>query len=971
MSPQPLSERGMKRVNFSPLTSYIRTPDISSSLAKTRCHLRSLRPSKQCKPAKSILKTSASVEPSDEPRSSPTDDLPGMVDSILHQLAGDCRVSRTDAYMQLLGSLATYSDLPETEVLAGKMDLLTQYIRRDVTAGSSNTFQPFEVSLAHQASNLLCWLIWKPEFTRYISDEFKSFVLDLAIGSLQDPSTPKTIVIDDLRILSVQTFHPKILTSGKVTLLLQTLKDITSRFNGKSVIAIRLAIYDKLLKQAPSVLAPHANLWMDHLIQGMVNKVKDIRSRALTLGFEISKRLGVNSSISKAIHNIFDLTIESGAKYIDELCARLTAMVTNRDGSVFVPQIWSVIVLLLRKPRYALNAWSHFKQWILVIQKCFNCSDCATKIQAFVAWDCLVYAIQTSDPWKDMTSFLSKPIFLQLERRRDESSTPLVDRAVSSYCNLLYYSFRPSTPYERLDSYWNEYICLPFQQRLGSNGSNQRIACTILAELLWNSHPKVSGERSPIKAEKLKPDDLLRVDCRWVRSRISVILPVFESFFQKAEWSNDAVEESPVELAWTHMLKSLADASSKEIQPSPESMKAIALLLDMLQRVWKGSPASLNANPESNGDLFVKRFCFLLKSMISIIKPLPFTDKLLLKTMQETFLPAQTPTRRQPQKEGIIRSPILHLFGLILSPSHSPISTEYRHLIAELIRLGVSGHPSRGPRLDILCQFTEILCETRTGTIEFVPSLMHEAWKSISSAARECLKERAIGTPSKERDDTIISDCNKIVSILEFGSQFQNTLPEWVELFDSMVATIRTEKGDVAVSSVLERVSESCSRTSSVSVQLITKLLETIVFPNHGIKRLPQFTNAIPSLNQQPTNEVFCEKLLALVCDSLQHVYAKQAGISNTDILALLEAVTRCLEKSPPDYRLLVLEKLQNGLAVWISDSQGQYSASSADKRVPIAVRTLVSTTLRNLRGSGDPNSDLLQRLTGLISSGI
>ncbi|EAS29561.3 uncharacterized protein CIMG_08307 [Coccidioides immitis RS] len=971
ISPHPLSARSLKRVNFSPLTSYIKAPEFPASLAKnSRPPLRSLRPSKQCKPAKSILKSRPYVESPDEPRSSPTDDLPSMLDYIMQQLEGDCRVSRTDAYMQLLGSLAAYADLPDAAALVEKMPLLTQYIRRDLTITSS-AFKHLEISLLHQASSLLCLLLWNPKFAGRISDEFKSFVLDLAIGSLQNPSTPKTIVIDDMRILYVQSFQPKLFTSSRITLLLHTLEDITTRLGGKSIVMMRLGIYEGLLKQARSLMATYACLWIDHVIKAMFHRVKDIRVRAIKLGLEAAKSFGPNPSISKATQDALDLTMENGAKFSDELCSRLITMVTSRDGSVYVPQIWSVIILLLRKPRASLNGWASFRRWILVIQKCFNCSDTPTKTQALVAWDRLVYASQTNEPaGKDLT-FLSKPIFLQLERRKDETFTPLIDRALSSYCNLLYYSFRPSASHERLDACWQEYISSPFQHRLNSNHSNMRFACRIFAELLWNPHPKVWVEGKVLETARFKPEDLLRLDCRWVRSRIAVILPIFESFFKNADWSDEAITGSPIGLAWIHMMKALSDASSKEIQPSSELMKAIAALLDMLQRVWRETQTSLNAKLTDKLDLFLSRFRFLLTNMISIITPFPFTDKLLLRTTQDTFQPAQTPTHRH-QKDGITRAPILHLFNMILNSFPSAPTSEYYDLVNDLIRLAVSGHSSRSPRLEILRQFTEILEEAGTEIPQSI-SRVQDAWKAISTVTTECLKEAHMGTPNKRRDDISVGDFNKAVAILKVGNKLPGSLPEWIELFQSMISVVRTEGDDAAVSAAIDAISEDCNSASFLSIPRVVKLFEAIVFPGtHAAKQLPPFAQTITGPKDQNINSISCEKLLLLVTRALQDAYVKQKEFSKSDTLTLLEAVARCFDKCPPDFQSTLLEKLQNGLSVWITDAQGQYSATSgSDKCLAMAVRNIVLASFQSLRSSGSTDSQLLNQLTPMIASGF
>ncbi|KAI1938280.1 hypothetical protein LOZ12_005026 [Ophidiomyces ophidiicola] len=972
-SPSRFAERALKRVNFSPLPSYIKAPDFSTSPPQARPQLRNLYPSKHYQPTKSILKPTVYVSHNDapeDPRSSPTDTPPGMLYSILQQLAGDCKISRTDAYMQLLGSLAVYSDVPDTEDLVDNIGRLTQFMRRDI-AVSSSTPGPSEVSLIHHASNLLCMMLWKPDCANRIPDDFKNFVLDLAIGSLQNPSTPKTIIIDYMRILSEQNFPPKVLTSTKTAQLLQNLNDITSRLNGKSIIAMRLSIYEKLLLQARSVIASYSNLWMNHLISGLLHKVKDIRFRALKFGSKVASSLGPSLLISKSVYDVFDLPLENGARFVDEASSRLLTMVSSRDGSVYVPQIWSTIILLLRRPRLTLDAWPHFKQWILVIQKCFNCSDLATKLQSLNAWNHLVYAIHTNEAEKDMTTFLSKPIFLQLERRKNENPTPLINQAIASYCNLLYYAFRPSAPYERLDLYWSEYICSPFLRRLDSNSNNVQIVCTILEELLWNSQSKVWDEKKAMENGKMKPEDLLRLDCKWVRSRVSSISPIFERLWKSAEWSETTNPSSPIQQMWINLSRALADASRKEIQPSAELMKAIAAVLEILQRLWKDAPASLNA---PDHDAFLPRFNFLLNTMISIIEPFPFTNKLLLKTTSDTFQPAQTPTHRRAQRDGIIQPPIIHLFKLIVFSHNRPSSPEYLQLLNDLIRLALSGNTLRNSQIEILRQFAESFRDSTLTTKKNTNENANDAWDILATASRDCLDRASLDTPAKEgTNNTANNDCDKITVILEVGNHFLKSPAKWIDLCDTLVSTLHREKGDIAVSAAIETISESCIRNPVLSIPRVVKLLGLIVFPSQDtVKPLPKFANAMPNLKDRTVHQASCEKLLLLVSKALNDTYINTREFSKTDVSAFLEAVAHCLKSSPPEYRSILLESLQNSLALWIRDDNGQYSSTSGtDRSVILAIRALVSTITHTLESSGRANTTLLCRLRPLIQAGF
>ena len=77
---------------------------------------------------------------------------------------------------------------------------------------------------------------------------------------------------------------------------------------------------------------------------------------------------------------------------------------------------------------------------------------------------------------------------------------------------------------------------------------------------------------------------------------------MFETLFKIAPWRDESVDESGIARAWVSLSKALADASSKEVQPSTDSMQAIASVLGTFHRIWKEGPSSLNASGDSGID---------------------------------------------------------------------------------------------------------------------------------------------------------------------------------------------------------------------------------------------------------------------------------------------------------------------------------------------------------------------------------
>ncbi|EFR05363.1 hypothetical protein MGYG_08374 [Nannizzia gypsea CBS 118893] len=976
-SPLPLSSSRSKRVNFSPMASYIKPPEFTDHSMKSLIRLRSLPPSSnQSVPAKSILKSRTVISdniPSDELRSSPSTDLSGMLSSIIEQLSGSSHILRRDAYSQLVGSLSAYCDQPDSNSIIDNMDLFVGWIKRDInTTPSSQTDSDY--SLPHQALNLLNMLVFKPETSPRIPDDFKAYIVDRAISSIQHNATPKNIVIDYMRLLSVQNFSPKILTSSRATKLLETISSGPDRVGGKAVTALRLNIYDRLFSQARSVFVSHANFWMDNLIDGLLYKVKDVRLKALQLGFRITDSLGPSTPVFKAIDEVLNIPTDKGkdAKFVNDFCDRLTSMIANRETSPHVPQIWSVVTLLLRGPRWLIEKWSHFKSWMLVIQQCFNCSDPTTNSQALLAWNRLVYVVQSTESNKSMAKFLFKPIDSQLERKKASKRGAHTDHAFSSYCNLLYYSFKPGTAFERLDLHWTEYMVAPTAKVLKWSSGNALGLCRILAMLLWDSLPKVWDEKKALETTKVGPEDLPRLDCKWVRSRISKILPVFETLFDLFVEHNTSIEDSPIGLAWIHLSRSLADASSKEIQPSTETMEAVGYVLESLQRIWKKTGTAAISGAKDRNSLFFSQFLFLVKTIVPNLGSVAFTEKMLLRTSTETFSIAQTPTHRRPHPNGIIRTPILHLLQYVCLSTYSVSIPRYNFLLHGIIETGLRSRASRSSRLEILRQFTELLLGPSSEVLELNRDCVEAVWKAISTFTKETLANSTPDANVMGKGETSIRDYDKALAILEYGIRYDIKSLEWSSLFRSLVTVVRHEKGDAHVSLFVDSfVSHATGTGISIGCGEIPLFMESITFPREPVAAAqPISLNA--TIKTHPNNKPFCEKVVTLTNDILVHLYHVQPEVCVPDTLSFLDAVSQWLEQCPVQYRITLLERLQTGIAPWLADTSRKLIAESGiDKSILASARTMNSVALCSITSLHNTNSETLELLTSLMTAGF
>lgn len=935
------------------------------------------------RPFKSILKETSSPIPVWSPNvdTFTTESLAMLLESVIQQLARESITSRLDAYMQFFGALRTYDGLPAEKDIAEKLGLITEFIQRDVSRDLVSS-APLDTNLANQALKLSAAFVWHADVSAQLSEEFKVFLLEHAITCLQEAKVPKSVLTHYMSILSTQNFGPRVMTNARVIRILTVLQDVSKHVSGKAIALHRLNIYQRLLTQSKSTFLSHSSLWIEHLVFGLLHHMKDTRFKAIALGFQISASAGPNQALSKNIRELFDQPLEKDRKLISEIRERMSRMMASVDSGIHVPQIWSIIVLLLRSKKWNLDQWEHFKEWVLVLQKCFNCSEPAIKAQAIVGWNRFVYAVSPNETTgRSLLKMLGKPVLSQFERKKsDKSGSPPTQLALTSYYNLLYYAFRPSPAYHYLDLIWEEYILLPSANIFSGIPALSDSACRVLANLLWCPQAKVWTESRINDTHKIEVEELPSIDPRWVRSRISSVLKVFESLFKASVWDDNALESSNVALAWNNLAGALSLASSKEITPSGESMQAVASVLGLLHRVWAAGPSSLHAFGEGSSDAFFQRFRFLSTTIILSLGGIPFTEKLLLKTADENFQTANTPTHRPSAPGTNLDSPILHLLRTISNTSAIPEPTRsYTRLVDETIEASCRSKISRGSRLELLQQcatlsITESTSQSRPSSLSGV------AWKASAQAAADALQSFPIES-ARERDGSVSRDYENIVKILAAGLQFPGVAQQWSHLLESFVRVARTEKGNQVLATLIVEPIAGFITDLPVS----DTYLPTTSLLSHSL--------SIPFIRETRLGiedpAPFPHKLLESIGRTLTMAY-KEFGASEAPGLSdFLESLTSFLGSGVFSFQAEVLEALQTPLGLWIRDEERKIDVvHSVESRLLTAVsivtifqilqrlirwqcRALSSAILNILQTSVVDELSSLQRFETIICAGL
>ncbi|CAG8926126.1 unnamed protein product [Penicillium salamii] len=964
------SSRSSKRVNFSPWPKYIKPPTFASA-SQPASDIKNI-PSTDSKPAKSILKTSQLPIPVWSPNvdTFTAESLAMLLESVIQQLAGESTTSRLDAYMQFFGALRTYDGIPAGQEVGDKLNLITDFIQRDVNRDLTNA-EIQDTNLANQALKLTVAFIWHPQISTKIPDDFKTFVVDHSITTLLESKAPKSVLTHYMSIISTQNFSPKIMTHARVTRLLTVLQHISNRISGNGIISHRLNAYQRLWAQARPVFLSQPGLWIENLFRGMLHHVKDTRDKAITFGFRIAAEVGPNAAISKSVREFFDQPLEHDRKIVAEIRERMTRMMAYTESGVHVPQIWSVTILLLRNKRWNLEHWHHYKEWLLVLQKCFNCSEPFIKAQAIIGWNRFVSVVGPEEcTSRSLLKMLGKPVLSQFDRRKsDKLGQPPSQLALNSYHTLLYYTFRPSATYQHLDFIWEEYVLNPSSGIFSSAPALSDCLSRVVSSLLWSTQAKIWTEGRIDDPNKVDADELPSADSKWVRSRCHSILKVFENMFKTSIWIDGAVATSNVALAWRNLCSALSLASSKEITSSGESMQAVAGILGLLHRLWLVGPSSLNAN---NPDTFLERFQYLATTMTASIGGITVTEKLFMKYADETSTTPSDATNRVRQPGTSPESPLLHLIrsissaGGCISPSES-----YKSLVTSTIEAACKSKPFRGSRLELLHQCAE-LCTADTGVFPRDLSLSELVWDATAQAASNALQSFPIES-ARERDGSVSRDFYNVIKILSPGLAFPSAFEEWSKLLDSFVHVVRTEKGTQAIAAmIIEPMAECIMRLPVGNTYLPLKSL----FGHSSSISFLQGTGLgiNPGVGQLPGPAAFPYKLLESVSRTLYSAYDEFDASASGNIAEFIEALALFLGTGVPQFQCQVLQNLQASMGAWLRDELPENifdMSQGAGSKIDHARLALSTSTLNVLQTSAPHDPASLKNFEPILVAGF
>ena len=584
-----------KKVEFSPWADIHHPSALVTTLLESTV-VKSLPPSRECQSyIKSILKSSIQDEKRSPGFDGPADEkvsLNEVMESIVQQLSKNETTESIDAYQTLTSTIKAYDEIPDQAVLKNKLTAIARQIRQHLGAKERLEHEPGDTNLVTSALKVLVILVWNAEFEALLSDDFRAFILDRSISVIAEHTAPKSVLVHYLHLLATQDFRPGLLTSnGRASRLIEALEGLTEHVKGNGAVSERLLVYQRLLDQARSVMKSRSTQWAEHMLTAMASNIADTRNKALALGRKACQAFPASSSISGPVRMALDLKQETGRTLGVSICRRLEKMVMGKDDAVQVPQIWAVILLLCNDLSMRIDSWQGLREWLMVIQRCFNSSDTSLRLQTNSAWNRFVYIARPHEGSDSLVAMLSKPVAAQLERSaNDKSSKESHIVAMSSYCNLLYYAFRPATTLSQYDRIWNEYVVKVMRSSLfEKRPGNADIASRILMTLFWDAKKttKVWNENRAHENRLVEPEELPTIDCKWTRSRCLPILEIFQVLFRHCSWGlPGSQDQAYAAKAWRHFLKAIREAGSKEIKMSNETRAAGVSILKFLTKLW-------------------------------------------------------------------------------------------------------------------------------------------------------------------------------------------------------------------------------------------------------------------------------------------------------------------------------------------------------------------------------------------------
>ncbi|KAF2494756.1 hypothetical protein BU16DRAFT_527744 [Lophium mytilinum] len=911
-----------------------------------------------------------------EPISAHTfDSFAEMLESVVKQLAQDLRAPRLDAYSTLSNTLKALEDKPDEKSLENKMGLLSQFIQRDMVAVTA-TGAP-DTNLSNQAIKLLMALVRIPAAVAAMADDFCSFTIDRAIQVAEDPECSKSSINHHLGLLTLQNFSTRSMTSTRAERILAVLENITERVSGYGVQAYRLRVYRKLVRQAPEVMAARTLYWFKVVVKSMLSGQNDVRTSAL----EVAKLAGIEfvdrRQVSKAVTDYLNTTQADGASIkVEYLIGRFTDMLSKKSEAHLVPEIWGAITLFLR-PALEGNTWSQLNIWLKVLNEIItSCTDYQVNYQTTLAFGYLVFVTNLDGNTRNSLSKMLAAIpLLQLDRKgRSSNGKQSKEVSIAGSWTLLYYSLRPSASAQELTRYWKEFlhgawIELVLVPRYAD------LACRMLSYLFGYGPAKIWNGRRVERSRLITVEELPRLDPKWIRANMSLVLDFVEACLCRATYSkNSILEENSLMRMWSCLMDSLAEAGSKEVKASMELKDAIARVVNMYRRLWAKHTSTPAMKSEEEED-WVSLFRFLFETSMEKLGAVHFADKFLTRNNNEDLEAAPTPSHRS-RIQGAYQSPLLHMVDLLANQSEGKLSDTHRlDLVKWVIEPCLASKNTRSLKLELLMECADLVRESKE------TCMAANIWQTVAKYAKTTLEDYPLDTAEKQSRH-LGEEYEVVIKILTQGLRYSTPQASSVakDLLVCLSEKIRAEAGTGAiVLALVERLSEDISGQAKGE-----RINNSLVYGATLLRQLPESINrravedgrkSLWGASPMPPRTFDFDPYKRFYKTIVVLLSSAYGNLDLLDVLTFKEfvsAFSASIQKCPIALLGFYLRRIQAGVIIWVQDAGRKLQTKNT--RMTDIYRSIVSmwqTINEALKKLPKKDSSTLSALSPLVASGF
>ena len=935
-----LSVAARKRVKISGNTLYHHLPS-SSAKGYESDELRILPRSRDCKSTKSILKPKpdrTAVESGNEQLLLNDSSLQAMLKSANGHLSNDSRSSSLDAYSILSASLSTFDTPLKSDQLVSQVEEMAQYLKRDILRRPPADAETGSQLIA-PALRIVILFLASSECSGCLPDDFRLFLADQAILGLENAETPKVILAQYMHVLEKQKFGPKVMTVDRIQRLLSALDKLDKHARSPRIAAHRLMIYKRLLGQARSIMVSKVLTWLRHLIGGLLSSVKDIRLRAISFGLEAGIQVGSAGNVSRACMDVLEQKNREDQTLVKKIYDRSVQMVISKEDPDQVPQIWSILILLLRHHRSKIESWNHFGFWKEVVQLCLEAPHIQTQHQAHLAVNRLIYVINVDTMSNSLAKFLKEVMASRLthvphQKSGEKKMSISKQSARSTYCTLLYASLHPAASHAHLDYYWDLYVDGILSSCLSTNKRDTLFACEVLSALLfYQGPPRIWNERHAITTGPVLPTELLNIDPRWVRSRAIKITSSLRRFSSMNAWFEDGERVATLFRLWQNFIMAIGSASSKEVRVSNETVVALSSLMNQFKTL-----TDYHRSGQGKLDELLEVLKFFLDEMVSKIGALALNEKRLALTAEKSFEAiSDTPSSRLKVKSTAVDSLGFHLMRLILNVKVEGNTLKLMELHGKIVAFTLQTVHSRPARLTALRGISHrFLHEAYNHATEHAPII----WSVLAESCLTILRSHltiAIANESPYSGQELFD----AVKVLDCGVPYLalHSMAVWQSSIEGITNITTRDIGSIGNVVLLEPLFNALCRVTSqqeaqTSVSAATSLLDKISWPQSS-QSFDRSRAKVFGTNREikPFPAVgLPEGCFALVNLSLDKAYSNSSSVNPGAIWSLLAAVISLINKCPSHWRVLALGKLQAKLAIWFEDSEGSLQDPKFDE---------------------------------------